>query len=78
MADQPDERLIKFGHFAQLKFKRLTDNLYESAIREAKNLVDQYSLEGIASAGNSYERLRRLSLIDFKRQNPRMAKHRWD
>src|SRR5690242_16571226 len=51
MTEPPDGQLLKAGRIAELKFNFRTGNLYESAIRETRILVGQYSNEGIASTG---------------------------
>jgi predicted nucleotide-binding protein len=55
-----------FEQIADLRFAKLTRDLYESAINATKELVEQYSNAGIASTGKFLRKTADLVLTQFK------------
>src|SRR5260221_5360893 len=52
MIEPSDKQSEKAGLIAEIKFDLRTGDLYDSATRKTRSLVDRYANEGIASIGN--------------------------
>ncbi len=66
MPEQTDVELADFGRIGDLRFRKRATNLYDAAIRDNKDLLEQYSREGIASTGKFVRKVADAVVAQFK------------